>query len=91
MTGCPAWVTREVRNTIAAWYPMGYIPDLDQQSSSRKKTSYTKKRQGRECVYLLRVKMEEIYENTKSDDAAVVKQAKRDLHELSQHGMELAT
>eukprot|EP00978_Attheya_sp_CCMP212_P034207 scaffold142321_cov43-Attheya_sp.AAC.1 len=26
---------------------MGYIPDLDQQSSSRKKTNYTKKRQGR--------------------------------------------
>eukprot|EP00978_Attheya_sp_CCMP212_P010693 scaffold26017_cov86-Attheya_sp.AAC.2 len=178
MTGCPAWVKREVRNTIAAWYPMGYIPDLDQQSSSSKKTNYTKKRQGRgqrnyhrliraifknvhdceakggidfmlrignqvkrvrlhiivaffigdgksgggdmlcgryggytsvwrisracdcqqhcclnsdtECIYLLRVEMEEIYENTKSDDAAVVKQAKLDLHELSQHGMELA-
>eukprot|EP00978_Attheya_sp_CCMP212_P022671 scaffold68060_cov118-Attheya_sp.AAC.1 len=33
-----------------------------------------------ECVYLLRVEMEEIYENTKSDDAAVVKEAKLDLH-----------
>eukprot|EP00978_Attheya_sp_CCMP212_P006912 scaffold16129_cov71-Attheya_sp.AAC.1 len=47
MTGCPAWVKREVRNTIAAWYHMGYIPNLDQQSSSRKKMNYTKKRQGR--------------------------------------------
>eukprot|EP00978_Attheya_sp_CCMP212_P041118 scaffold231686_cov39-Attheya_sp.AAC.2 len=141
---------REVRNTIAAWYPMGYIPDLDQQSSSRKKTNYTKKRQGRgqrnyhrlirailknslsslvmvkvetcfvagryggyttvwrisracdcqqeccsnsdtECVYLLRVEMEEIFENTKSNDDDVAKQAKLDLHQLSQHGMELAT
>eukprot|EP00978_Attheya_sp_CCMP212_P004528 scaffold9870_cov78-Attheya_sp.AAC.1 len=35
--------------------------------------------------------MEEIYKNTKSDDAAVAKQAKLDLHQLSQHGMELAT
>eukprot|EP00978_Attheya_sp_CCMP212_P009428 scaffold22307_cov29-Attheya_sp.AAC.7 len=177
MTGCPVWVKREVRNTIAAWYPMGYIPDLDQQSSSRKKTNYTKKRQGRgqrnyhrllrailrkihdceakggidfilrignqvkrvrlhiivaffigdgksgdmscgcyggytsvwrisracdcqqetcsnsstECVYLLRVKMEEIFENTKSNDDDVAKQAKHDLHQLSQHAMALAT
>eukprot|EP00978_Attheya_sp_CCMP212_P038528 scaffold191888_cov67-Attheya_sp.AAC.2 len=35
--------------------------------------------------------MEELYENTKSDDAVVVKEAKNDLHELSQHRMELAT
>ena len=177
MTGCPAWVKREVRNTIAAWYPMGYIPDLDQQSSSRKKTNYTKARKGRgqrnyhrllrailknvhdceakggidwmlrignqvkrvklhiivaffigdgksgdilcgrfggytnvwrisracdcwqqncsnssrECVYLLRAKMEETFEKTKSDDADVAKQAKNDLQMLSQHSMELAT
>eukprot|EP00978_Attheya_sp_CCMP212_P013208 scaffold33151_cov81-Attheya_sp.AAC.1 len=153
---------------------MGYIPDLDQQSSSRKKMNYTKKRQGRgqrtyhhrllrailknvhdceakggidfmlrignqvkrvrlhiivmvkvetcfvvvlvvtqacdalaghvtvstqeccsnsntECVYLLRVTMEEIFENTKSNDDDVAKQAKIDLHQLSQHAMELAT
>eukprot|EP00978_Attheya_sp_CCMP212_P040765 scaffold226135_cov37-Attheya_sp.AAC.1 len=44
----------------------------------------------RECVYLLRVKMEEIFENTKSNDDAVAAQAKIDLHELSQHAMELA-
>eukprot|EP00978_Attheya_sp_CCMP212_P039024 scaffold198861_cov39-Attheya_sp.AAC.1 len=163
MTGCPAWVKPEVRNTIAAWYPMGYIPDLDHQSSSRKKTNYTKKRQGRgqrnyhrlirailksvhdceakggidfmlrignqvkrvrlhiivaffigdgksgdmlcgryggytsvwrisracdsqqetcsnstrECVHLLRAKMEELYEKTKSDDDDVVKEGPR--------------
>eukprot|EP00978_Attheya_sp_CCMP212_P002439 scaffold4969_cov43-Attheya_sp.AAC.1 len=35
-----------------------------------------------ECVYLLRAKMEELY---------VVKEAKNDLRELSQHRMELAT
>eukprot|EP00978_Attheya_sp_CCMP212_P025387 scaffold81593_cov85-Attheya_sp.AAC.1 len=35
--------------------------------------------------------MEEIFENTKSNDDAVAKQAKHDLHELSQHAMELAT
>eukprot|EP00978_Attheya_sp_CCMP212_P022350 scaffold66620_cov41-Attheya_sp.AAC.1 len=35
--------------------------------------------------------MVELYQNTKSDDAAVVKEAKNDLHELSQHRMELAT
>eukprot|EP00978_Attheya_sp_CCMP212_P016137 scaffold42014_cov81-Attheya_sp.AAC.1 len=45
----------------------------------------------RECVYLLRVTMEEIFENTKSNDDDVAKQAKLDLHELSQHAMELAT
>jgi hypothetical protein len=47
MTGCPGWVKREVRNTIVPWSPIGYIPGLDQQSSSRKKTNYTKKRKGR--------------------------------------------
>eukprot|EP00978_Attheya_sp_CCMP212_P005526 scaffold12431_cov57-Attheya_sp.AAC.1 len=158
MTGCPVWVKSEVRNTIANWYPMGYIPDLDQQSSSRKKTNFIKARKGRakggidwmlrignqvkrvklhtivaffigdgksgdklcgrfggymhvwriiracdcwqeccsdstrECVYLLRVKMEEIFENTKSNDAAVAIRAKLDLQELSQHTTtELAT
>eukprot|EP00978_Attheya_sp_CCMP212_P037553 scaffold178283_cov66-Attheya_sp.AAC.1 len=45
----------------------------------------------KECVYLLRVKMEEIFENTKSNDDDVTKQAKLDLHQLSQHAMELAT
>jgi hypothetical protein len=177
MTGCPAWVTREVRNTIVPWYPMGYIPDLDQQSSSRKKTNYTKKRKGRgqrnyhrllypimksvadmeakggtdfmlrignqvkkvrlhvivaffigdgksgdmlcgrfggytsvgrisracdcpqdgcsntsrECVFLLRKKMEETYQKSLSSDGDTAKQAKADLQKLSQHSMELAT
>eukprot|EP00978_Attheya_sp_CCMP212_P025389 scaffold81594_cov61-Attheya_sp.AAC.2 len=35
--------------------------------------------------------MEEIFEKPESSDAAVAKQAKLDLHELSQHTMELAT
>jgi hypothetical protein len=45
----------------------------------------------RECVFLLRQKMEETYQKSLSSDAVTAKQAKTDLQNLSQHSMDLTT
>jgi hypothetical protein len=46
--------------------------------------------QARECVFLLREKMEETYQKSHASDDAVAKQAKTDLQKfLSQHSIQL--